>query len=492
MQPVETFFLLNDWTTFYAAAQILYFLSFIIVWYFLTRPVNWITGNTIADVPEEQLPFMVMAYPVLHEDFGTMHSTLLALARMDYPRSRYRVVAIPNSDDHETIAFLRRLQREFAFLEVMDVPPTSDPRWEVVWSSWADTPLAYWFHKGNTAGLHDLPAKKTRQLIFFLYTQVRELGTDWILNYLDADSMPAPDHFRDGAQGLLSYDVVQATNVSGNLLDSVAASMHSYDHMCWDGMVHPHMSANGTHPFYVLGKGQFYRAGDLLELGGFNPWTAIEDPEVGMRLWTHGRRLGIVAKPLIEEVPRTFYRGVIQRSRWVCGFFQSLGAPLKHMGMPFWRRMQARLNVMTVLSHPINVIGLPTGVYALYLYIVGVDPFPFWLTVLSVVNILLYIVTMGAFYLNAWRRTKLVLNKTYLRVWYMLRINPVFMFLYHVLWTIPLFMGVWMFLTDRGKTWKRTPKYDADRHFAEAPPEWTTAFNDPAISASERKRRGLA
>jgi hypothetical protein len=124
------------------------------------------------------------------------------------------------------------------------------------------------------------------------------------------------------------------------------------------------MSANGTHPYYVLGKGLFYRASDLYALGGFNPWITIEDPEVGMRLWTNGRRLGIIAAPLIEEVPRTFYRGIIQRNRWVCGFFQSLASPLKRMGMPFWRRMQARINIIPVLSHPINVIGLPTGVYA--------------------------------------------------------------------------------------------------------------------------------
>ena len=63
------------------------------------------------------------------------------------------------------------------------------------------------------------------------------------------------------------------------------------------------MSAHGSHPFWVLGKGLFFRVRDLITLGGFHPWITIEDPEVGMRLWNNGARLGIIASPLIEEVP---------------------------------------------------------------------------------------------------------------------------------------------------------------------------------------------
>jgi cellulose synthase/poly-beta-1,6-N-acetylglucosamine synthase-like glycosyltransferase len=474
-QPAAAFTPLDGWIEIYAAAQILYLTSFVVIAYFLSRPVNWVKDEVATTKPPEQLPLFVMAYPVLHEDYATMHSTLVTLGRMDYPKSRYRVIAIPNSDDTQSIDDLRRLKNEFSFLEIVEIPPTTDPRWNVVWKAWRANPKAYWFRDGTTAGVRDLPPKKTRQLIFLLYTLIEEIGTDWVLDYLDADSMPPADHFHSGAIGLEHYDVVQATNVSGNLLDSMAASLHSFDHMCWDGKVYPHMSANGSHPYYVLGKGQFYKASDLYELGGFNPWIAIEDPEVGMRLWTNGRKLGVVAAPLIEEVPRTFYRGIVQRNRWVCGFFQSLGAPLKQMGMPFWRRMQARLNIIPVLSHAINVIGLPTGIYALYLFLSGISVFPLWIVLLSAANIAFYILTMGIFYANAWKRTKLVLNKWYSRVWYMLRINPIVMFLYHVMWVVPLTIGFAMFLTDRGKVWIRTQKYDADHRFADAAPQWAQA-----------------
>ena len=456
---------IDSWVTWYTVGQVLYFCSFVAVFYFLSLRIDWVNIEEASELPDADLPLIVLAYPVLREDVATMTTTLVSLGWMEYPRSRYRIIAIPNSDDHHTIAALRRLQNQFAFLEIMEVPPTTDPGWNVIWRAWATNPKAYWFHHGKTNGRQDLPPKKTRQLIYLLYNLIEQIGTDWVLDYIDADSMPPPNHFRAAAAGLHHYDVLQAGNVAGNLLDSMPATWHSFDHMCWDGLIYPHMSAGGSHPYYVLGKGLFYRARDLQELGGFNPWITIEDPEVGMRLWTNGRRLGVIFDPLIEEVPRTVVRGIIQRNRWMCGFFQSLGRPLIDMGMPVWRRMQARINILPVLSLPVNVIGLPTGLYALYLYIFYAGRFQFWLIALSVINVALYLVVLAIIYVNAWRRTRLVLDERWRRIWYMIRINPIFLFIYHTIWTIPIAIGFCMFLADRGKAWLRTEKYDADHHF---------------------------
>ena len=149
------------WLSFYVLGQVLYFLSFLAIFYFLALPVDWVDEPTKADAdstPEEP-PYIVMAYPVLREDVGTMVSTLIALNAMDYPRSRYRVIAIPNSDDIETVATLRELQGSFAFLEIMEVPPTSAPSWDVVWRAWAGNPKAYWFHEGGTRQDQELPTQ---------------------------------------------------------------------------------------------------------------------------------------------------------------------------------------------------------------------------------------------------------------------------------------------------------------------------------------------
>ena len=99
------------------------------------------------------------------------------------------------------------------------------------------------------------------------------------------------------------------------------------DHMAWDGQTYPHLSANGRQPYWVLGKGLFFKASDLVALGGFHPWLTIEDPEVGMRFWTNGKRLGIIENPLIEEVPTTFCPRHHPAEAVGRGFFQSLASP---------------------------------------------------------------------------------------------------------------------------------------------------------------------
>ena len=86
------------------------------------------------------------------------------------------------------------------------------------------------------------------------------------------------------------------------------------------------------------------------------------------------------------------------------------------MGMPFWRRQQARLNILPLVSLPVNVVGLPTGTYAAWLWWNSFSPFHFWLVFLSVLNIGLYCVVTSILYVNAWRRTGLVLARNRERV----------------------------------------------------------------------------
>jgi cellulose synthase/poly-beta-1,6-N-acetylglucosamine synthase-like glycosyltransferase len=445
----------------YLVCQILYFFSFVIALYFLTRNINWVNMADVKQIPKDKYPKIILLYPVLKELEETMRTTFLGLAKMDYPKDKFRIIAIPNWDDVRTIESLKRLVHEFPFLEILTVPLTTDPSWQIVWDAWDKNPKAYWWHKGKYQQEQTLPPKKTRQMLYAFYTLVSQVGDDWLLDYIDADSVPPTDHFLAAAAGISEgYDVLQSTNIAGNLLDTWAASFHSMDHMVWDGFVYPHMSADGKHPFWVLGKGLFYKARDLVEVGCFNPWVTIEDPEIGMRLWTNGKRIGMIANPLIEEVPLTIKRGAIQRYRWVCGFFQSLNGCVQKMGMNFWQRQQARLNLIPTLFLLINVVGLPTGVWALIQWLEGTSPLPFYWVILSIVNIAAYLILMTVVYVNTWRRTAIVCKKRSSRVAYMFRVNPIFLWVYWLIWCIPIIIGFGMFLLDKGKVWQRTDKLD--------------------------------
>lgn len=454
----------------YCAVQVAYSLTFTLDLYFFTRPVNWVDPKEARALDPKTYPHIVLFYPVLRELEATMRTTFLSLAQIEYPRESYSVVAIPNANDYQTVAALRRLQKEFAFLRIIEVPPTSHKSWQVVWAGWDRTSKAYWWHSGKHARDRNLPPKKTRQLIYAFYQVADRLSRshDFLVNYIDADSCPPSDHFLAAAAGMQHYDVLQAQNIAGNLNASLAASWHAFDHMAWDGMKYPHLSANGRHPYWVLGKGLFFRASDLIELGGFHPWITIEDPEVGMRFWTNGKRLGIIANPLIEEVPLTFQHGITQRKRWVAGFFQSLSAPLKAMGMARRDRFKAWLNFLPCLSLSLNTVGIPLGLWVSANFLMGNSVVPGWAVALSLANICVFTWSMISLYWRTWQRSALVLPRRRDRVWYLLRVNPVFIMIWWLLWLIPLWIGFRMYLRDEGLVWERTEKTDANHGLVRA------------------------
>ncbi|MGH3774096.1 MAG: glycosyltransferase family 2 protein [Pseudonocardiaceae bacterium] len=342
------------------------------------------------------------------------------------------------------------------------MPATSDPSWGKVWSSWDVNPKAYWWHSGKRTGVTALPPKKTRQLIWATY----QLGPDnplALLSYIDADSVVPADYFWRAAAGMRRYDVIQYTNISGNLLRTFASSFFSMDHICWDASLYKHMTANGKHPFYVLGKGLFFRFCDVLEVGGFHPWLTIEDPEIGLRFWTNGARLGVVESPLIEEVPHTFTAGIHQRKRWIAGFFQTLGSPLTHMGMTAPQRWRARLNFVPTLSLLVNPLGFAIGMWALIGAFASPTAFiPIPLRCLCILTVLLAAPIIGYGQLQAWRMSKSVLPRKRDRYRFLLRVNPLFLLVYWLWWTIPIVIGLWMFWTDGGLVWERTTKIDAN------------------------------
>jgi cellulose synthase/poly-beta-1,6-N-acetylglucosamine synthase-like glycosyltransferase len=447
----------------FALTQVLYLLSTVCELYIRSQPVDWVDMGDAPFAPNGAFPRIVLLYPVLRELEETMRTTMSALAKIDYPADRFRIVAIPNTSDAATVEILGRMQEDYPFLEVLVVPPTSDPSWDRVWRAWDRNEKAYWWHRTRRAGDRDLPPKKTRQLIYAFYSLLEsEADEQWLLDYIDADSVPPPDHFLAGAIGSRRFDVLQSTNIAGNLLDTWPASWHAMDHMSWDGHRYPHLSARGTHPFWVLGKGLFFKAKDLVEVGGFNPWITIEDPEVGMRLWANGKRLGIIEAPLIEEVPRTLRGGITQRKRWVCGFFQSLTAPPRYIGMTFSQRLRAWINFLPCLLLLVNPIGIPVGVWVLFESLGGHLHLPVALIGLGLFNLACLAASLVLIYVATWQRTALVLDRRRDRLRYLFRVNPVFLFAFWLVWVVPLVLGFEMYLRDKGLVWERTEKVDAN------------------------------
>jgi glycosyltransferase XagB len=455
----------------YYFTQGLYSLSLLVDCYLFSRPVNMIDMDEkvhLVEGSKKDYPAIVLFYPVLNERESVMHTTMIAFSKLEYPKHRYRVIAIPNSNDLATTAALKNLQTQFPFLELLEVPPTDHPSWQPVWDAWDANPKAYWWHQGENAYDKNLPPKKTRQLIYAFYTLMAtgpEEGT--LMSYTDADSCPPKDHFLAAAIGSRKYGAMQAKNVAGNAGLTWASTFCAFDHMAWDGGKYEHLSGDPKQPFWMLGKGLFFRAQDIHDLGSFHPWITIEDPEIGLRLWKNGFTLGIMEGSLIEEVPTTFANAIIQRKRWVAGFFQTLrfhGGPMDHMGFSFVEKIKAWLIFLPCLTMSFNCLGLPLSVWAAVKWYEGTGILPGWCLYWAVANLGLYAFSMTFLYGRTWYRTKLIMDTTGERVRYMLRVNPIFVGLWWMFWTIPLWIGYGMYRNNLGLVWERTHKKNDNKH----------------------------
>jgi hypothetical protein len=132
------------------------------------------------------------------------------------------------------------------------------------------------------------------------------------------------------------------------------------------------------------------------------------------------------------------------------------------MGMPWHKRVRARLNFVPCLSLLVNPLGIAAGIWALVTTMTGNLHLALWLIVLAGVNIALAAFTIGIFQVQAWRKTRPVLSSGRDRARFMMRVNPLFLLVYWIWWAIPLTIGFHMFLRNGGLVWERTQKIDAN------------------------------
>ena len=65
-------------------------------------------------------------------------------------------------------------------------------------------------------------------------------------------------------------------------------------------------------------------------------------------------------------------------------------------------------------------------------------------------------------WVNAWKVSKLVLTTRRDRLLLACRVNPLFVLVYWMFWSVSIIIGFQMFLRDKGLAWERTTKVDAN------------------------------
>jgi len=110
-----------------------------------------------------------------------------------------------------------------------------------------------------------------------------------------------------------------------------------------------------------------------------------------------------------------------------------------------------------------NCLGLPLSVWAAVTWFDGTSILPVWCLYWAAMNLAVYAYFMMKLYLCTWFRTKLIMDTTWQRIRYMFRVNPIFLGLWWMFWTIPLWIGFRMYRRNLGLGWGRTLKKDDNK-----------------------------
>jgi hypothetical protein len=124
------------------------------------------------------------------------------------------------------------------------------------------------------------------------------------------------------------------------------------------------------------------------------------------------------------------------------------------------------MNFWPCLFLLVNPVGLPVGAWAFLSAAEG--SLPWWIVPLGIVNVSAFALSMALTYRAAWKQIARVLESRRDRLRYMFRVNPLLLWLYWLVWTVPLLLGIVMFLRDKGHVWERTEKIDANRDLVAA------------------------
>jgi glycosyltransferase XagB len=221
-----------------------------------------------------------------------------AMHDLDYPKGKLQVLLILEEDDVETIEEVKRMKLPSSF-EVVVVP-------------------------------HSLPKTKPKACNHALDYMT---GTYAVI--FDAEDIPEPDQLKKAVLGFEKVDdktiCLQAKLNYYNPHQNVLTKLFTLEYSLWFEVILTGLqSING--PIPLGGTSNHFRAKQLRELKGWDPFNVTEDADLGMRISKSGYKTAIINSVTMEEANSQFKNWLRQRSRWIKGYMQTY---LVHMQNPF-------------------------------------------------------------------------------------------------------------------------------------------------------------
>jgi cellulose synthase/poly-beta-1,6-N-acetylglucosamine synthase-like glycosyltransferase len=296
------------------------------VWHTLKRPLGRRRRTPFDRRFDARLPTCSVLLP-LYREWSVVPTLVEAMARLDYPSTRFEVLFITEADDYLTRQALAQagLRANMRILTVPDGQPKTKPR-------------------ALNFALQD--ARGTLVAVF------------------DAEDMPeagqlrrAADAFIDGGPRLAC---VQARLAVYNADESFLSRQFALEYSALFRGLLPALGVLKL-PMPLGGTSNHFRRDLLLKIDGWDPFNVTEDADLGIRLARYGYGVSVIDSVTLEEAPATWHVWCGQRTRWIKGWIQTY---LVHMRRPLrlwrdlgtWRFVGFQITigamVLSMLVHP--------------------------------------------------------------------------------------------------------------------------------------------
>lgn len=262
------------------------------------------------DLSEGALP-KASIIVALYREAAVIPQLIKRLAAIDYPADKLEVRLVLEADDGETLAAIERCRPDARFSVI--IAPAGHPRTKPRALNYALR-----FCSGEIVAVHDAEDRPHPN-------QLRHAAESFSLAPPRLVCLQAP----------LNWYNRNETWLTRQFAMEYAAHFHVmlplYQQLGW--------------PLPLGGTSNYFRVKALRRSGGWDAWNVTEDADLGVRLHRLGYRCGLIAPPTLEEAPVSLHGWTPQRTRWLKGYWQTLGV---HFGLDAERRRLSLPLVMTL------------------------------------------------------------------------------------------------------------------------------------------------
>ncbi len=237
----------------------------------------------------DNLPIYSILVPLYKEELKAS-SILLAIEKLNYPKSKLDVKFIIEADDQITIRALAGLSIP-SYVHIIKVP-------------------------------YSFPRTKPKALN---YAMSFVLGK--YLTVYDAEDEPDPDQLLKAVAAFSilpeNYICLQSKLNFYNANENLLTRFFSIEYSIWFEYLLRGLSLFDL-PLTLGGTSNHFKVDKLREIGLWDAYNVTEDADLGIRLYLKGYKVSMIDSTTMEEAPNNLIDWIGQRARWIKGFIQTI------------------------------------------------------------------------------------------------------------------------------------------------------------------------